>query len=391
MKQTADAVIIGGGIVGASTLYHLTELGFKSPVLLDKGGFASGSTGDSAAIVRQHYSNPVSILLVLKSLAIFQQLQDEKGSGPNVFNAIGWIFLCPDDAASMFDENLAQLQDLGVNTWQISVEDAKEHLPGVSTDGVGRVAYEPDSGYADPHAATNALIEKARSNGAEAHQNTPATGIRLDGDRVVSVETANGEISTPVVVNAAGPWAQTVGGWVGLDLPVEISREQEVLVEPPNGANPLQRSVSNMVDRFYIRPAQDGNLLIGVGHPKDNEPVDPDGYDRSATPDFIEDVSRRLAHRFPEMADARIVANWAGLYTITPDWSMIVDKAPDIDGMYLAVGGSGHSFKLGPAIGLALAELIAEGHAKTIDITDLRASRFDEDAALKSTYGGNRG
>ncbi len=391
MRRTADAVIIGGGIVGASTLYHLTELGIKSPVLLDKGGFASGSTGDSAAIVRQHYSNSVSILLVRKSLRIFQQLQEEKGSGPEVFNSVGWIFLCPHDAESMFDENLTQLKDLGVNTWQIPVEEVREHLPGVNTDGIGRVAYEPESGYADPHAATHALIDRARANGAKAYKHRPATGIRLDGDKAVAVETADGEISTPVIVNAAGPWAHRVGEWVGLDLPIETSREQEVLIEHPDGANPLQRAVSNMVDRFYIRPTEGGKMLMGVGHPKENELADPDDYDRSATPDFIKDVGQRLAQRFPEMADAKIVADWAGLYSITPDWSMIVDKAPGLEGMYLAVGGSGHSFKLAPAIGLALAELIAEGETQTVDITDLRASRFDEGTMLKSTYGGNRG
>jgi glycine/D-amino acid oxidase-like deaminating enzyme len=391
VRKTADAVIIGGGIVGASTLYHLTELGFKHPVLLDKGGFASGSTGDSAAIVRQHYSNPVSIRLVLASLHIFQRLQEEKGRGPNVFNATGWLFLCPQNAASMFDENLQQLKDLGVKTWQISVEAALEHLPGLNTDGVGRVAYEPESGYADPHAATEALIERARAKGAEAYENTPATGIKLDRDRVTGVETVAGSVSTPVVVNAAGPWAKKLGEWVGLDLPIEISREQEVLIEPPSGAGPVTRAVSNMVDRFYMRPAKDGRMLMGVGHPKQNEPADPDSYNRKADPEFLRDVSGRLATRFPALADSKITASWAGLYAITPDWSMIVDRAPGIEGMYLAVGGSGHSFKLGPGIGLALAELIAKGASETVDISDLRASRFDEDAMLKSTYGGNRG
>ena len=111
----------------------------------------------------------------------------------------------------MFDENLTQLKDFGVNTWQIPVEEAREHLPGLNTDGLGRVAFEPESGYADPHAATNSLIEKARANGAEAYENRPATDIRLDGDKVMAVETADGEISTPVVVNAAGPWAPRVG------------------------------------------------------------------------------------------------------------------------------------------------------------------------------------
>lgn len=391
MKTTADAVIIGGGAVGTSILYHLTKLGLTDVVLLDKGSLASGSTGDSAAIVRQHYSNEVSIRLVKRSIEILLALPDE--TGVDVFTQCGWCFLVPPEAGSSFVENMAQLQRLGIRTWEISVEEAIEnHLPGLNPDGIGRVAYEPDGGFADPHALCQGFADRARDAGAAVHPNTPVTGITVSHDRVTGVRTPNGEIASPVVVNAAGPWAGNIGRMAGLDLPLEISREHEMMLRVPSGASAPARAVSNMVERIYFRPTkQPGTVLIGVGHPKENEPVPPDDYDRRADPEFIEDAGGRLAHRMPHLADAEVVASWAGLYTITPDWSMIVDRAPGVDGMYLAVGGSGHSFKLAPAIGQCLAEIIATGAATTVDITPLRATRFSENDPLRSTYGGNRG
>ncbi len=391
MKTTADAIIIGGGAVGTSTLYHLTKLGLTDVVLLEKGNLASGSTGDSAAIVRQHYSNEVSIRVVKRSIEILLSLPDE--TGVDVFTQSGWCFLVPPEAEDSFVENMAQLQRLGVRTWEIPIEEAvQDHLPGLNPDGIGRVAYEPVGGFADPHLLCQALADSARNAGAVVYSNTPVTGITMSGDRVTGVRTLNGEIDSPIVVNAAGPWAGPIGKMAGLDLPLEISREQEMMLRVPSGASAPQRAVSNMVERIYFRPTkQQGTVLIGVGHPKENEPVSPDDYDRRADPDFIEDAGGRLAHRMPHLADAEVIASWAGLYTITPDWSMIVDRAPGIEGMYLAVGGSGHSFKLAPAIGQCLAEMIATGAATTVDITPLRAGRFSEGDPLRSTYGGNRG
>ena len=391
MRTTADAVIIGGGAVGTSILYHLAKLGLTDVVLLDKGGLASGSTGDSAAIVRQHYSNEVSIRLVKRSIEILLALPDE--TGVDVFTQCGWCFLVPPEAGSSFVENMAQLQRLGIRTWEISVEEAIEnHLPGLNPDGIGRVAYEPDGGFADPHALCQGFADRARDAGAAVHPNTPVTGITVSRDRVTGVRTPNGEIASPIVVNAAGPWAGEIGRMAGLDLPLEISREHEMMLRVPSGASAPARAVSNMVERIYFRPTkQPGTVLIGVGHPKENEPVSPDDYDRRADPEFIEDAGGRLAHRMPHLTDAEVIASWAGLYTITPDWSMIVDRAPGVDGMYLAVGGSGHSFKLAPAIGQCLAEMIVTGTATTVDVTPLRASRFSENDPLRSTYGGNRG
>ena len=375
--------------MGTSLLYHLTNKGMTNVVLLERGDLASGSTGDSAAIVRQHYSNEVSIHLVKKSLELFQSFRDELGT--DVFTPSGWMFLVPAGVSAMFDENMERLKRLGVRTWEVSVEEASRQLPGLNVEGIGRVAYEPDSGYADARGTANAFGLRAKERGAEVNTDTPATGIEKVSGRVRRVSTPRGEIETEVVVNAAGPWARQVGEWVGLNLPLRISREQDIVVRPPSGVPAAGMAVSNMVDRTYHRPEPGGLLLVGTGHPKPNDPADPDSYSREADAEFVRETSGLLAHRFPAMADATVVASWAGLYTITPDWSMIVDRAPGLDGVYLAVGGSGHSFKLAPAIGLCLAELIVDGKATTVDISPLRVSRFDERAPLLSTYGGNRG
>lgn len=388
MVKTADVVIIGGGAIGTSILYHLTAKGMRNVVLLEKGLLCAGSTGDSAAIMRQHYSNEVSIRLVKKSLEIFQHFPDVFGTA--VLHNVGWYFLVPPEAADLFHENMAQLKRLGVRTSEVSLEDAAEALPGLNMEGIGCVAFEPESGYVDPHGMASAFATKAKNSGAEVYLQTPARDIKLSNGRVAAVVTDQGEISTPVVVNAAGPWAKSVGQWVGLDLPLEVTRESEVVARIPRDIPPLRHSVSNMVDRSYWRPERRGMLLVGVGHPKENELTDPDHYSRDVSRDFVEDVSRRLSHRLPAMEDAMFVKGWSGLYTVTPDWNMILDKSPDVDGLYLAVGGSGHSFKISPAIGLCMAELIADGAASTVDITPLEGARFTENAQLSSTYGGNR-
>ena len=390
MPLTADAVIIGGGAVGTSILYHLAQFGMRNLILLEKDGLSAGSTGDSAAIIRQHYSNPVSIQLAMRSIEILKSFPEKLGQ--DVFDQTGWVFLVPEDAGDSFKINLKQLQELGVNTREISIDEVPEHIPGLNPDGIAHVAFEPDGGYCDPQQLCVGFANGAQSKGAQILLNTPATGISISNNRVTGVTTSAGHISTPIVVNSAGPWAHQVGRWAGLDLPLEISREQEIMVRVKPGMPLPKTAVSNMVDRIYFRPTREqGTLLVGVGHPKDNESADPDNYNRKADAEFAKDTVERLTRRLPHMVGADLIASWAGLYTITPDWNMIADQAAGVDGLFLAVGGSGHSFKLAPALGECMAELIASGESNTVDITPLRASRFEEGGGMLSTYGGNRG
>lgn len=390
MDKTADAVVIGGGALGTSILFHLTRLGLTNVVLLEKGLLGSGSTRDSGALVRQHYSNPVSIRLVMKSIEIFKNFS-ELTDGPGIYRQIGWVFLVPESAEAIFRENMGFLKGLGVKAEEISVKDvAESHLPGINLQDIACAAFEPDSGWADPHGMVSGFANKAKQRGARYYIETPARAIRVERNKVRAVVTDTGEISTPVVINAAGPWAKEVGRWCGLDLPLEVTLEPEAIFKLPRKVPDLARSVSSMVDKIYLRPEAGRTLLIGTGHPKESEPGDPNNYSRGVSFDFIEDVSKRLLHRFPFLEGAEYLNGFTGLYTVTPDWNMILGPAPGVEGLYLAVGGSGHSFKLAPAMGLCLAELIAEGQAKTIDISSLRATRFEEGQPLRSIYGGNR-
>ena len=376
--------------MGASTLYYLAKAGLRNTILLERGDLACGSSGDSAAMVRQHYSNEVSILLVKESLRFFQNFADEFNE-EGVFRQTGWIFLCPPDAKTSFHLNMDRLVRLGVRTSEISLDDAKELISGLNTDGIGPIAFEPDSGYADPKRTIGALVRRSEQMGAVVHTHTPATGLVISKGKVRGVSTPDGNISTPIVVNTAGPWSYQVGLWAGLELPLTISREQDIVIEPPEDAPTLKLVVSNMVDRTYFRPMGDRSILAGVGHPKENEPADPNNYNREANKEFISDIMSRIEHRFPRLRGSKVTSNWAGLYTITPDWNTMVGPTSEIEGLYLGVGGSGHSFKLGPAIGMCLADLIAQGASNQIDISPLSPDRFSKGVPLRSTYGGNRG
>ena len=243
-------------------------------VLLDKGNLASGSTGDSAAIVRQHYSNEVSIRLVMRSIEIMRSFPDEMGV--DVFTQSGWCFLVPPEAESSFVENMAQLQRLGVRTWEISVQEAVEqHLPGLNPDGIGRVAYEPDGGFADPHALCQGFADRARDAGANVYLNTPVTGIKMSGDKVTGVRTPSSEIDSPVVVNAAGPWARPIGQngrprpSAG-DFPRTGDDAPSLSKRFHSSTRRLKHGRAHILPSHQSRP---GTVLVGVGHPKENEPV----------------------------------------------------------------------------------------------------------------------
>ncbi len=387
--QTADVVVIGGGIMGAATAYFLTKGKAGKVILVEKGALAAGATGKSAALIRQHYSNAVTVLLTKRSIEIFERYPEELGA-PGVFRQTGWTIIVPAEQLETFRTNLALERRLGVDVREIAPSDLPRHLPGLNPDGVAGAAYEPKSGYADPQATVRALGAGARKLGAEVRLSTEVTGIEVAGGRVRGVQTTQGPIAAPVVVNCGGPWADRIARMVGVEFPLELSREQEVWFQLPPAFGNLPMPLANPCDQFYCRPEGPG-LLLGVGHPKENEPCDPDDYADRADVQFIEDVSRRLVRRFPALAEARVVRGWAGVYAITPDWNPAVGPIPEIAGLYIAAGGSGHGFKLGLGLGEALAQLVLTGRSD-IDLWPLRFTRFREGSPLPSSYkgGGNR-
>ena len=387
MDKSADAVVIGAGISGASIAFNLLKQGLKKVVILEKYLIASGGTGKSAAIIRQHYSNEPLVRMMKRCIHIFHNFEEIVG-GNSGFVRTGWAFLIPQHAMEVFGNNMSMQQALGIDTKVISKKDLLDLEPRFNLDDVATIAYEQNSGYADPHLTTTSYIQAACSIGGEIVKCNPVTGILIDKGRIVGVDTSRGRVATNVVVNAAGPWAGKVAEMAGFTIPLQISREEEILIAPPLGEPPVRLVVSDMCKAIYYRPAS-SRVLVGRGYPKEYAYVDPDHYSGDTSFEFIEDAARRMASRIPVFADALVEHAYTGLYDITPDWHPVLGRT-SVEGFFLAAGFSGHGFKLGPVIGELMAEEILAGKAASVDISGFNLNRFEKGHLFPAAYGGNR-
>jgi sarcosine oxidase, subunit beta len=382
-------IVVGGGIIGAASAWALAHEG-ADVLLLEAGSFGSASTGKSAAIVRCHYSNPEVVRMAVHSREMFRRLPLHLECEP-VYHRTGWLFLVDEADAQLAVDN-AEMQDQeGLDS--VDVEDLQEVLPGIDETGIAYALFEPDSGFADPVAATEAYIAATRRLGGEAREGTRAESIEVDGGKVRGVRVGGELLPAETVVLAAGPWSLALGRTAGVELPLEITREQDVVfATAPTPTVPC--AVSSQVDRVYMRPAPEAgedHLLVGRGFPKDYERVDPDAYETEVDDAFETDVRTRVARRLPGLAGMRRVGGRVGLYDVTPDWHPILGRTPAVDGLVLAAGGSGHCFKLAPAIGDLVAASVLGGTVPFADVETFSLERFASGRQLRSTYGGNRG
>lgn len=381
MKSTAEVVIIGGGVMGCSILYNLARQGVTDSLLLERDVLGSGSTGRSQAICRMHYSNPITASMAWESLKVFTNFDGIIG-GTSGFVETGYLVIVESiDRASMA-QNVAMQQDLGIDTRLITAAEARELAPMVQVGEDEGLAWEPQSGYADPYLVTTSYANRARQMGAEITLRTPAISIEISGGRVRAVRTEQGRVETPIAVVAAGPWARDLMAQAEVDLPLSTVRHQVAVITRPVDQLPQHPTVGDIAQSFSFRP--DGSTLTMIGFGEDE--ADPETYNQGVDMPELANTMERLVRRMPAMADSYYRGGWSGLFTITPDWHPILDRVPGVEGLYCAVGFSGHGFKLSPAIGLAMAELITGGQATSIDLTPLRFTRFAEGNLLSSRY-----
>ncbi len=382
MRQSADVVIIGGGVMGCSMLYNLARLGVTNSLLVERDVLGSGSTGRSQAICRMHYSNPVTASMAWESLKVFTNFDDAVG-GSSGFVKTGYLVIVEDVDRPGLERNVAMQQELGINTSQVTAADLRELAPMLAVDETEALAWEPESGYADPYMLTTSYAVRARDMGAEIMLRAPAQMIEVSGDRVRAVVTDQGRVETPIAVVAAGPWSKIELAKVGVDVPLVPVRHQVALLTRPLDRIPDHPIVGDIAQSLSFRPDGSSMTMLGVG---EDEVADVDSYNQGVEMSGIADALGRMARRMPGMADSYVRGGWAGLFTTTPDWHPILDRVPGIEGLYCAVGFSGHGFKLSPMIGLAMAELIAQGRATSIDISPLRFTRFAEGDLLSSSF-----
>ncbi|MDF2751520.1 MAG: FAD-dependent oxidoreductase [Gaiellaceae bacterium] len=395
MIAKADAVVLGAGIVGASTAHFLTELGFGEVALVEKSKVCGGSTQYSAAHVRQHYTNEVAIRLAVRGAEMFANAEEWLG-GAAGFVRHGYMVIAPEEQAQAIRDVVPVQQALGVQTEILTPEEVQHRWPELNVDGVALACFEETSGYADPVQTTRSLVRSAQERGLKLYEGCAALDITVEGGRVTGVVTGDGTIRTGVVVNACGPWGDRIGRLIGVDYPLTFSREHEAIFDAPDGLGELP-VMSDATQRLYFRRYGDGRVLVGEGWPKEKEPADPDDYDDGTDAAHLERMVPKLLHRLPSLRPAlgstdyggAFVTGYSGVYDITEDWYPIVG-AEEVEGYYSAFGGSGHCFKLAPAMGESLAHVIA-GLEPPIDISSLSGSRFAEGRTFGSVWGpGNR-
>ena len=382
MSQSADVVIIGGGVMGCSILYNLARLGVTNSLLVERDVLGSGSTGRSQAICRMHYSNRVTAEMAWESLKIYRDFDNAVGGSSGFVNT-GYIVVVEGEEQSGIEKNVALGQALGIETGMVDAEDLRDLAPMVTIHENELAAWEPNSGSADPYRVTTSYASRARDLGARVEMRNPAIGIEISGGRVQAVLTAEGRRETSTAVVASGPWSKQVLGQIGVDVPLVPVRHQVGSFARPLRDMPSHPIVGDIAQSFSFRPDTPVITLCGFG---DDEEVDADDYHQGVDMDQVPEVIEKLTRRMPFMADCYYRGGWAGLFTTTPDWHPILDRVPGIEGLYCAVGFSGHGFKLSPMIGVTMAELIAQGQSSTIDINPLRFNRFAEGDLLNSSY-----
>jgi sarcosine oxidase subunit beta len=375
--DTADTVIVGGGAVGASIAYHLGRRGVgRGVVLLERDTLGSGSTGRSAGGIRSQFSTEVNIRFSLEAVEVWRNFEEIFGL-PVDYREIGYLFLAQTDSqAEQFKVNIALQNQLNVPSRLVDREEMARLVPGLCTDDLTAGAYSPTDAIAGPNEATQAFARRARDAGVRIREGVEVTAIETGRGRVRAVETTQGRIETPVVVNAAGPWAALVGRMAGVDVPVKPYR-REIFVSEPFAAIPEVPLVIDIAVGWYFRREGTGILMSGAkdSHSSFDTHVDWSGLPR---------IGAHATHRMPPLASARFGAKaWAGLYDVSPDDHAILGPVPDVTGFYCANGFSGHGFQHSPTTGRVLAEWILDGRVTGQDVAPLMIGRFQNGALLR--------
>ncbi len=368
MPETADVLIIGAGIIGASCAFRLGERGVKTTVLEMQHAPALGSTGKSAAGVRVQFTEEVNIRLSWESIQEYRQFPALYGEDAG-YRPIGYLLLVPPDRWAAHLESVALQQRLGVPVTVLSLEEAQQ-LVSFETAGLGGTTHGPADGVVDPHSATLTYLRLARERGVSIHLNTPLTGVQRVGP-VWRVETPKGTFEAAYLVNATGSWAGAVARLAGLDVPVQPVRRLIYATAPTPWPHVYPLTI-DFTSGFYLR-SEGQRVLFGRSNLDE-----PPGFTEGMDWEWFEQTLSVGMERFPWLAETQLDAQacWWGYYEVTPDDLPILGRMPGVENWVNVAGFSGHGVQQAPAIGRIMAEEILDGRARTINIDALRIERF---------------
>lgn len=389
MNETAEVVIVGGGIEGAAAAWALAERGVTDVLVVERNTVGSGMTGKSSGIVRCHYGVSSLAAMATVGLEVFESAEALFGHDIG-FRQNGYVVGVGEPNVESLRKSLAAQRAVGVQTEEVDTAEVAKMWPFAELAPFAAFAFEPRGGFGDAYQTAQAFAVAARGAGVRVRQGTAMTDLLLDGDRVTGVRLSDGtQVDAGTVVVATGVWTKPLLARYGIDVPIRVVREQLVMIAPGVDKDAVCRLpvFSDLVSLQYIRPEPNGELLFGNSDLSHVQDADPDAYLNRAGEDFIDVTVDRVGNRFPGFADAAITSSYAGCYDVTPDWNPVISRT-GLDGLVVAAGFSGHGFKIAPAVGQLVADLVIDGHSADprIPETDFRLSRFAEGELLKTPY-----
>jgi sarcosine oxidase subunit beta len=369
---TADVVIVGAGIMGVSTAYHLARRRAGRIVVLERDDVCSGSTALASGGIRHQYANRIGVELTRRSIETYERFVDEFGVDPH-FRQHGYLILVTTEAElAQAERNVALQRGLGVDVTLLSPEETRRRYPYLATDDLRGATYTPRDGFADPYLATTAIAARARELGVTIRTGCEVVGFARTPDGVDGVVTRDGPIVAPVVVIAAGAWSGVVGTLAGVDIPVTPLRRSKFITAPLPFATIPEPTPFVIDPHLGISLRREGaGILLGIGRRQEAG-----SFSTALDWRLAEPLVERVVRRAPALADAQLMRTWTGLYEMTPDQTGIVSAVPGVAGLHVVAGFSGHGFMHGPIAGQLMAELILDGRATTVDATPLALDRF---------------
>jgi sarcosine oxidase, subunit beta len=377
LPNTAEIVIIGGGVMGASAAYHLAQRGAKNIVLLEKENlFGQGATGRCAGGVRYQFSTEINVRLSIASLPMLERFKDEIGQEIG-YKKCGYLIVATSEQdVEVFKHNVQMQNRLGVPTELLSGDEVRKRLPLMKFDDALAGTFNSKDGIVDPNSIVMGYISAAQKMGVKAFTGAEVIGITVSGDKIEKVQTTIGAVKTRMILNAAGPWASPIGQMAGIQLPIIPLRRQMFTTNPLKEIPNDFPFVIDFARSLYFHREGEG-LLIGMSN-QNEQP----GFEQSVDEDFELVNLDAAVERMPLIENAKRASHWAGLYEVTPDAHPIFGET-NVSGFFVCAGFSGHGFMHGPISGKLMAEKILDGKFSSVDVSMLDLKRFEEGRSIQ--------
>ncbi len=385
-----DVIVVGAGVIGASVAFHLAALGAGRVVVLERTQIAAGTTAQSSGILRTHYSVAENVELARLSWGVFERFAEYVGDDDASAGLVkcGYLIASPEGPRlEPLRASLAAQETMGIAVHRLSAAEAAQRLPICRFDDAALIGFEPEAGFADAYLVATGFARAARRLGVKIIEGVDVQMLLREQGRVVGVDTSQGRFSAPLVISAQNIWATDVERWTGIPTPVVAERHTVLALQGPQPygfAMPVYKDLGSP-GMLYCRSYGGTQMLVSEGIAGEVLPH-PDNEQGEVAMDYVVELGEQVAGRFPSFETAGLASSWTGVYDVTPDWNPVLGRLPDVPGLMVAYGFSGHGFKLSPAVGRVLAQE-ALGLPLDVPLTPYRHERFREGRLLVGRYG----